>query len=131
MAGVQCVAAQIPCGHPVDRHARLSGDGFQACEVLVDGAGFPAGVGEDRRVHPREVASQAQQQQAGALHLSAQRQHPQHRRAHAGTSQRHRATSGWLSRRGRDGQLQLPGATLPVGRQPAARRLLQDSVARV
>ncbi|WP_233599742.1 hypothetical protein [Micromonospora sp. M71_S20] len=47
-------------------------DATQSVQMPVDRCRFPGGVGEDRRVEPRDLAVGGEQQERGALHAGTQ-----------------------------------------------------------
>jgi hypothetical protein len=75
---IEGVVADVAAGHPQDGNSGGLGDlAVDAVQVLVYGAGFPAGVGEDRRIQPRQVALGRQQQEGGGLDAGAEGEHAQ------------------------------------------------------
>lgn len=75
MVRVEGVIADISGGHAQDRNADRGGDlTLQAVEVLIDGAGLPAGVGEDRVVDLGKDTCGGQGEQGTGLDSGAERE---------------------------------------------------------
>jgi len=62
VGGVEGVCADVSGRHPDDRDARIAGDPLEAAEVVVDGGGLPARVGEDRGIESGDLTAGGQQQ---------------------------------------------------------------------
>ncbi len=72
---VEGVVADVAGGHTQNGNAGRSGYlTFQAVQVVIDGAGFPAGVGEDRVIDLGKVACGGQGEQGAGLDSGAQGQ---------------------------------------------------------
>lgn len=75
MVRVECVVADVAGGHTQDGDAGRGGYlTLQAIEMVVDGAGLPPGVGEDRVIDLGKDAFGGQGEQGAGLDSGAQGQ---------------------------------------------------------
>ena len=64
---VECVFSDVAVGDDVERDACVVAFGFEGFEVLVDGLGFPSGVGEDGVIDGWEFSVDDHSEEGGGL----------------------------------------------------------------